>query len=427
MPQAYSIISGVDENGNPVQFKALPDGSFLLAGYEGVGQKLLVGTAREKSFWDLSTNDDYDIVQTGAGMTISSPLGGASTGSVPYRTISSGITPGVQTILLSKSSFRAPLEARYQISASQRIANNSFRIGFVEVNEATGAIFTDTSIVTAPTVLNARNAALHEWSGVTATSATLLTRTGGSAIDSLATAFGTGFTTVATGTSPNFIAASGFAISLERDRVNARGFTLNTTANTGLVFAMDRVTPSPSKLYKLAIIVENGASAPASSTDWRIHAINVMDATRFDVSPRNPGSGDLTKAFPVWIGQTLNVQPSSATGLPVLDTSTTYYTDNITNQAASATVTGTSRDAGAAPSRFNKFTAFAFADQPGTMRIEVSDAGTTWRRATADMAVAANTPATLTVPIVNRYYRVIYVNGATPQTAFLLSSAFSAA
>ena len=259
---------------------------------------MLVGTARERFFsnWD---DADWDVIQTGAGMTISGPTGGAVAGAVPYKVISSGTTANAQTVLLSKSTFRVPVDLRYQITASQRIVNSSFRIGFVEVNEATGDILTDTSVITAPSVLNARNAALQEFSSTTVTSGILLTRTAGSAIDTQTTAFGTGFGSAATGTSPNFIAATGYALSLERDRVSSRAFGLNTTINGGAQFAADRVIPHPGRLYKVVIIVENGSTAPASSSDWRIHLINLLDATRLDVSPRRAGSSDATSGFPV--------------------------------------------------------------------------------------------------------------------------------
>lgn len=75
-----------------------------------------------------------------------------------------------------------------------------------------------------------------------------------------------------------------------------------------------------------------------------------------------------------------------------------------------------------APSTVKEFVATAFADQAGTFRIEMSVDGSTWRRATPDTAVSANTPVTLIAPVVTRYLRVVYVNGATAQTAFLIAS-----
>jgi hypothetical protein len=272
------------------------------AAYEPTGGKLLVGTSREKFFenfrdFDTSPTGNWEVVQTGTGMTITGPLGGAAAGSSPYINIASGVTDGSMTVILSRSDFSAPVEARYQITASQRIANNAFRIGFVEVDDA-GAVLVDTTYAAAPGVLNARNAVMQEMSGVTATSGTLLVRAAAAAQDSLTTGFGVGFTTVATGATPNFIVATTYSLTFERDKINARSWGLNGMTNAGGQSGYDRTLPNPNRRYKLCIIVEN-SGVPASSTDWRVHLINVLDAIRFDVSPRSAGSNDQSKGFPV--------------------------------------------------------------------------------------------------------------------------------
>lgn len=113
----------------------------------------------------------------------------------------------------------------------------------------------------------------------------------------------------------------------------------------------------------------------------------------------------------------------------VANTDNMYWNDSVVAQAAAATVTGAARDAGAAVGvahRYAQFNAFAFADQAGTMRVECSTDNITWRRVSVDVAVAASTPVILTVPVMARYFRVVYVNGATIQTAFMLNSSFTA-
>ena len=107
-----------------------------------------------------------------------------------------------------------------------------------------------------------------------------------------------------------------------------------------------------------------------------------------------------------------------------------FWNESVTALAISATVTGVSRDTGVAQAtahRYAAFNTFAFADQAGTMRIEVSADNVTWRRASADVAVAANTPVFLSVPVAARYHRVVFVNGATLQTAFMLNSSYTVA
>lgn len=106
------------------------------------------------------------------------------------------------------------------------------------------------------------------------------------------------------------------------------------------------------------------------------------------------------------------------------------FTDSSTVLAASASFTGTGRVTTGA--NYSKFSASAFSDQAGTLFIDLStDTGTTYRQV-ASLAVAANTGVTLSVPVTGAagtatLYRVRYTNGATLQTAFQLSSAFTAA
>jgi hypothetical protein len=107
-----------------------------------------------------------------------------------------------------------------------------------------------------------------------------------------------------------------------------------------------------------------------------------------------------------------------------------FWNDSVVAQAISATVTGTARDIGVAAGgvhRYSKFNASAVADQAGTLRIECSNDNITWRRATADTAVAAIACVYLSVPIMTRYYRAVYVNGGVAQTAFMLNTSFTAA
>lgn len=155
---------------------------------------LLTGTARDRffdNFHDFNTVDDWEVVQTGTGMTISGPLGGAVAGSSPYLNIASGTTANQKTVILSRATFNMPVDLRYQITASQRIANNRLIIGFVQVDPATGAILTSTAYATAPDVQNARNAVVHQHDGTVATTANLRVRAAGSALDTFANAFGT--------------------------------------------------------------------------------------------------------------------------------------------------------------------------------------------------------------------------------------------
>jgi hypothetical protein len=316
--------------------------------YKALSEKMLVGTARERFFenfanFDTSEAGEWEIVQTDPGMTITGPLGGSAAGSGPYVNIASGTTAGERTIIRTRASFTMPVEVRYQVTASQRIANNVLRIGFIEVDDA-GNVVTNTEFSTAPEVLDARNAVVAELSGTTATTNQLRVRAAGSALDTFPNAHGTGFTTVATGTTPNWIAATTYGLMLERDKINTRAWGQNLLTNTGGQFSYDKLLVNPTRLYRLYVIVENGAVAPASSTDWRLHLINLMDATRFDVSPRLAGTTDMSKSFPVTGSVVLT--SGTVTSVTTSGTPTAPATPYILNSAATTNgalvLTGTS-------------------------------------------------------------------------------------
>ena len=127
---------------------------------------------------------------------------------------------------------------------------------------------------------------------------------------------------------------------------------------------------------------------------------------------------------PIPGAQISGTQPVSGTVTSNIGTSgLVTYTDSSTNLAISAAFTGTSRDGGATPT-YNKFIVNAVADQAGTVRVEKSTDNTTWRRATGDIAVAANVPQQLEVLVTTRYMRAVYTNGGVAQTQFLLTSAY---
>jgi hypothetical protein len=99
----------------------------------------------------------------------------------------------------------------------------------------------------------------------------------------------------------------------------------------------------------------------------------------------------------------------------------TAYADTTTVLAASATYTGTSRDAGSTIG-YETFVARAYSDQAGTLYIDDSTDNSTWRQV-ASVAVTAGECKTLEARITARYNRVRYVNGATIQTVFRVTSA----
>ena len=147
-------------------------------------------------------------------------------------------------------------------------------------------------------------------------------------------------------------------------------------------------------------------------------------------------TGGTVQAFAQFMTQpyasaTLNVQQATAANLNVNATAqnSLFYNESTSAQAANATLTGTSRDTGAAAGsvhRYSAFNAMVLANQAGTIRLECSNDNSTWRRTSPDTPVAADTPIILSVPIMTRYYRAVFVNGATANTIFMLNTSFTA-
>lgn len=390
---------------------------------------LLSGTARDRffeNFHDFDTVNTWEVVQTGAGMSINGPEGGAAAGSSPYLRIASGTTVNQKTIILSREMFSAPVDFRYQITASQRIANNRLLIGLVQVDPVTGAIITSTVRANAPALLDARNAVMHMHDGTVATTGQLMVRAAGSAIDQVANAFGTGFTTVATGTSPNFLSTTTYGFTLERDKINSRAWGQNVLTNTGGQFSHDRVLPNPTGRYKICIIVENLGTAPASSTDWRLHLVNLLDAARFDVSPRNAGTSDAAKAFPMWaVGGTF----SATIGASITGGTISPLTVVGASAEASSAKTASGNSAAAltnASGRNAHFTvnvsATAGTGQSLTVRVQVQDfVSNNWvdLPGAASAAITATGTYIFTVSNLPRTYRLAWaISGTTPSFTF---------
>lgn len=212
---------------------------------------------------------------------------------------------------------------------------------------------------------------------------------------------------------------------LEVDVNDVNGFwrVVNNASARNNLLTRTLQLPDPNKRYFVEIWFRNLA-ATASNTLLTLSRLTNLDLTNHVVSVREGyGSNNAAQAIPV------NVT-TGVSGMSLymhLQNQRTEYVDSIVNLAASAALAGTTRDSGSSTVIKGTYAlARAYADQAGTLFIEQSRDGTTWRSAPADsIAVAAATVASLRVPLLARYWRVRYVNGATATTAFELISAFS--
>lgn len=108
-----------------------------------------------------------------------------------------------------------------------------------------------------------------------------------------------------------------------------------------------------------------------------------------------------------------------------VDAAMDYATESTANLAANGTFNGQTWDMGPVPTAYRTFVGhFVSAQASATngAKIQVSDNGSAWSDAVV-ATLAANVPQVLTCPVIARYMRVSYTNGATLQTSNRIGSA----
>jgi hypothetical protein len=343
------------------------------------------GAAVDTAKWDASLG-------TGGSITVA---GGV-------LTLGSGTTINDGPSVLSKETFTIPFRLSFNLSLSQRITNQAFLVEVVSVNESTG-------------LPDGLHSAAWVFDGTAVAQAKYRVQNSGIApLDSAASTITT-------------TAAPGGVYELEpfADECWFHTNTLDSATARAVSYRRHQQIPDPNGIYKIRLRWLNGGTAPASNTNAMLQFVAMQDYQ------------ELTAEITAGRGQSSAGQAIAAAvvSMPTVAANVTaqnnvFYNDSVTNLGISGALTGTTRDIGIAASavhRYSKFNAMALADQPGTMRIEISNDNVTWRRATVDTAVAANTPVLLSIPIMTRYHRAVYTNGATAQTVFMLNTSFTAA
>lgn len=397
-PGERFLVSG----GSPVYYKAAAGTEFCITrvaadhmatpGYDPADDMLKVKSVQKK-FRDSFEGSSVDAEK----WDVSVGTGGSVTVSGGNLVINSGTAVNAQTSITSKEVFTVPFRVQLGLTLSQRIANQSFIVEAISVDPVT-------------LLPDGKNTIALVFDGTTATQAKYRVQTqGGTVLDSVASTF------------PTTAGGSLFEIEPFADECWFHGGTVDSTNARTNSYRRHQKVPDPNGLFKIRLRWLNGATAPASNTAATLPFLSAQDYAEL-TAEITAGRG---QASP---GQALGVMVNGFNS-SLANSDNLFWNDSTTAQAANATLTGTARDTGAAAGinhRYSAFNAFAFADQAGTMRIECSNDNTTWRRASADAAVAANTPVYLSVPIMTRYYRAVYINGATLQTAFMLNTSFTA-
>lgn len=383
-----------DSLGNIITMKTLEGADGVHTPYQIVGS---VDKKFRDSFPGTSLSSKWvSTLGTGGSVSVGSGV----------LTMGSGTTINSETSILSAETFSAPFRLSVNVALSQRIANQAFYMELVSVDPVTG-------------LPDGQNSAGIVFDGTVAT--TMKYSVQNSGITAL----------VSTGVTMTTSASPGGVYEIEpfADECWFHSNILDSATGRAFSYRRHQQIPDPNAVYKVRLRWLNGATAPATSTNALVQFVAVQDyqelTAEITAGRGSTSAGQAIAAAVVSMPATTVVAGSiSATAQDNL-----FYNESVTAQAISATVTGTSRDVGVAAGtvhRYSKFNAMAFADQAGTLRIECSNDNTTWRRITADTAVAANTSVILTVPVMTRYYRVVYINGATAQTAFMLNSSYTA-
>lgn len=251
----------------------------------------------------------WDAIATGAGMSFST--GNGTTGS--YLLMTSGTTINSETIIRSKEMFTLPVRLAAFVTASQRIANCEFFVELIEVDPSTGLPVTAVSGGTYSGTY--KNYAATVFNGTSATSALVAVRSG--AAPEFASAGSTITTTAATGTGPNFFPAGYAEMQVTGEHVALLQGAVDSTANATVARRVSQAAPNPDVYYKLQMRLRNLGTAPASSTDYRVHAIRLFDYTRTDVSVvGGPGHNSGAMAVPVAVASGV---PSSTAGAAAHD------------------------------------------------------------------------------------------------------------
>lgn len=170
----------------------------------------------------------------------------------------------------------------------------------------------------------------------------------------------------------------------------------------------------------------NLSAAPAYA--WEL-SVNGLKRVRVRCTARTSGTQSWRFVLgtyatePIPAAQVSASQPVTLTSTTITSHTPTTYNDTTTNLTGGATFTGTSRDAGAT-NTMRRFCAAVAADQSGTLFIQCSNDNTTWRTIKSLTLTAPNAFGELEVNVCTRYHRVLFVNGAVAQTAFILNSSY---
>lgn len=220
----------------------------------------------------------WDVVRNTGGMTVTLANGSLA--------IDTGITANAEFLMLGAAQVCIPANLTAVFSISQRIANQEFRIGYLEVDPMTGLPVNNPNLAGF-----FRNHTAFLFDGTTATSTVLEAVADNAAARRTVTVTGGASTA---GSAEYTIEARNEDITL------MSAIADNTGLRTGGVGRLSSMSPNPSASYRPFVWVRNLATPPAGTTVFTLNRIISMDVQELQAEVGN-GRGAITPsgAIPV--------------------------------------------------------------------------------------------------------------------------------
>lgn len=180
-------------------------------------------------------------------------------------------------------------------------------------------------------------------------------------------------------------------------------------------FVRQNQIPDPNAIYKIRLRAKNKATAPASSTNFMIQFVYIVDYA------------ELTAEITAGRG---NVAAGQATGVQVLNAPSAYIyggalgSNSTTNLGANAVYTSSTTDGGSSSYSYNRcrvVVAHTAGLTHGYLTLEVSTDNVTFRETHRVPIPSDGNYRTFDFPITARYHRFKFTNGAVAQTSFFIN------
>lgn len=219
----------------------------MLTAYDEVDDMLKVKSMQKKfrdSFVGVAINTDNWEVSLGTGST--NTVGSGT------LTMASGTTINADSYLLSKERFTVPFKLSFNLTLSQRIANQTFYVEAVSIDTITG-------------IPDGKNAIGFVFDGTTAATAKYRVQNGGmTALD-------------ASNSFPTTAGGSFYELEPFVDEAWFHGGTMDSTAGRTNSYRRHQQICDPNSIYKIRLRWLNGGTAPATTTNAILQYVACSD------------------------------------------------------------------------------------------------------------------------------------------------------